>query len=249
MKRFENKVALVTGAASGIGKATALRLASEGASVACADINEDKVMAVAAEIEANGGKALALVCDVGHEPSIKATVEAVIARFDKLDVLCNVAGVLGSSASHEVTLENWNRILRINLTGSFFMCRYALPHLIKTKGCIVNTGSTSAHGAHPWMAAYGASKGGVVAMTRNLAVEYVRQGVRVNSVSPGGISTAIHGQFKLPEGSDFDLIRRATPYTEYGKPAQVAGTIAFLASSDAAYVTGTDLRVDGGSLA
>ena len=248
MKRFENKIVLVTGAGSGIGKATALRLASEGAAVACADINGESAHATAADIEAAGGSAVGLVCDVSDEPAIKATVEAVIGRYDKLDVLCNVAGILWSSASHDVTLEQWNRIISVNLTGTFFMCRYALPHLVKSKGNIVNTASTAALGGHPWMAAYGASKGGVISMTRVLAIEYVREGVRVNAVCPGGVSTPIHKQFKFPEEPDFDLIRRAMPYTDYGKPEDVAGTIAYLASSDAAYVTGTDLRVDGGAL-
>ncbi len=248
MKRFEKKVALVTGAGSGIGKATALRLASEGASVVCADINGETVNAVAAEIETGGSSALAVVCDVGDEAAIKATIDAVIGTYDKLDVLCNVAGVLSSSPSHEVTLEEWNRILAVNLTGAFFMCRYALPHLVKTKGNIVNTASTAALGGHPWMAAYGASKGGMISMTRVLAIEYVRQGVRVNAVCPGGVETPIHRQFKFPEAADVDLIRRAMPFTYYGTPEDVAGTIAYLASSDAAYVTGVDLRVDGGAL-
>lgn len=248
MRRFEKKVALVTGAGSGIGKATALRLASEGASVVCADIDVESVGAVAAEIEREGSWATAVVCDVSQESDIKAAIETVIGKYDKLDVLCNVAGVLAARRSHEVTFEEWNRILAVNLTGAFFMCRYALPHLVKTKGNIVNTASTAALGGHPWMAAYGASKGGVISMTRVLAIEYVRDGVRVNAVCPGGVETPIHKQFKFPKKADVDLIRRAMPYTDYGKPEDVAGSIAYLASSDAAYVTGVDLRIDGGAL-
>jgi len=248
MKRFEGKVALITGAASGIGRATAERLAQEGASVAVADVSAS-IQEVAAGIEQAGGTALALTCDVGDEASVAAMMAAVITRFDHLDVLCNMAGILRSDRTHELSLENWERILRVNLTGTFLVCRAAIPHLLKTKGNIVNTSSTSALGSHPWMAAYAASKGGILSMTRAIAVEYVKQGLRANCLIPGGIKTPLHMQFKMPKGADMDLLRGAMPFMPQAGPEAAAAVVAFLASDDGAYITGTEVRADGGALA
>jgi meso-butanediol dehydrogenase / (S,S)-butanediol dehydrogenase / diacetyl reductase len=249
MKRFEGKIALITGAASGIGKATAERIAQEGGSVACVDLNES-VKQTAAAIEAKGGTAIALTCDVSDEQQVADTVSAVVARFDRIDVLCNVAGILRSDYTHELTLENWDRILKVNLTGTFLMCRAAIPHLLKVKGGnIVNTSSTSALGSHPWMAAYAASKGAILSFTRVLAVEYIKQGLRANCVCPGGIATPLHGQFQMPKGADPELLRGAMPPNgKYVGPEYAASVIAFLASDDARYITGEDVRADGGAL-
>ena len=173
---------------------------------------------------------------------------AVIAKHDRLDVLCNVAGVLRADHTHEVKLADWERILRINLTGTFLMCRAAIPHLLKTKGAIVNTSSTSALGSHPWMAAYAASKGGILSMTRVIAVEYAKQGLRANCVCPGGINTPLHGQFRMPKGVDFELLRGAMPPVPQVGPEYAASVIAFLASDDAKYMNGAEIRADGGAL-
>jgi NAD(P)-dependent dehydrogenase (short-subunit alcohol dehydrogenase family) len=243
MRRFEGKVALVTGAASGIGRATAERLAEEGASVACVDVNREGVTETADKV---GG--IGLVCDISDPAQVKATVAATIERYGKLDVLCNIAGILRSEHSHEIKLEDWNRIIGINLTGTFLMCQACLPHLLATKGNIVNMSSTAALGSHPWMAAYAASKGGVLSLTRCLSVEYVKQGLRVNAVIPGGIATPLHGQFSMPEGADVDLLKGAIPFVRYVGPEYCASAVAFLASDDAKYMNGTELRVDGGAL-
>jgi len=232
MKRFQGKVALVTGAASGIGKATATRLAEEGAVVAAVDVAEG------ADFR----------CDIGDEEQVAATVAAVIAKYDRIDVLCNVAGVLRADHTHELKTADWDRILRINLSGTFFMCRAAIPHLLKTKGVIVNTSSTAALGSHPWMAAYAASKGGILSMTRVIAVEYAKQGLRANCVCPGGVATPLHGQFRMPKGADPDLLRGAVPPVPYVGPEHAASVIAFLASDDAKYIHGAEIRADGGPL-
>ena len=233
MKRFEGKVALVTGAASGIGKATAARLAEEGARVAGIDINGD----------------VEFKCDVSDEAQVIATVAGVVAKFDRLDVVANVAGILRADHTHELSLEHWRRVLDINLTGTFLVCRAAIPHLLKTRGNIVNTSSTAALGSHPWMAAYAASKGGILSLTRSIAVEYGKQGVRANCVCPGGIATPLHAQFKLPKGGDPELLRGAMPLAlPYAGPEHAASVIAFLASDDARYITGEDIRADGGAL-
>ena len=231
MKRFEGKVALVTGAASGIGKATADRLAEEGATVARVDLRE-----------------VEHVCDVSDEAQVARTIADVVGRHDRLDVVCNVAGILRADHTHELALADFERIVKVNLTGTFLVCRAAIPHLVKTKGCIVNTSSTAALGSHPWMAAYAASKGGILSLTRAIAVEYVKQGLRANCVCPGGIATPLHGQFRLPKGADPDLLRGAMPMVPYVGPEHAASVIAFLASDDARYITGAEIRADGGAL-
>ncbi len=248
MKRFTGKVALVTGAASGIGQATAIRLASEGADVACIDLSTDALGETAAKVEAFGGKVALFACDISDESSVDATVRDVAERLGKLDVLCNIAGILRADHTHELTLSDWSKIIAVNLTGTFLMCRAAIPHLLRTRGNIVNMSSTAALGSHPWMAAYAASKGGILSMTRSLSVEYVKQGLRVNALCPGGVKTLLHGQFSMPKGADVDLLKGAIPFVEFTDPEHIAAAVAFVASDDGQYMNGAEIRIDGGAL-
>jgi len=248
MRRFEDRVALVTGAASGIGRATAIRLGEEGAAVLCTDVQAEGVEATAKELREAGVRADARVCDVSDPDAARGAVEAAVERFGGLHVLCNIAGILRFGNTHEFALEEWNRILTVNLTGTFLMCREAIPHLLEGGGAIVNTGSTSALAGHPWAAAYAASKGGVLALTSTLAIEYGKRGVRANAVCPGSISTPMTGEFAFPEGADRKLIYRMMPLDQFRGPETVASTIAFLASEDAAHINGVSLRVDGATL-
>jgi NAD(P)-dependent dehydrogenase (short-subunit alcohol dehydrogenase family) len=248
MKRFEGKTALVTGAASGIGQATAIRLAEEGADLACIDVDASGLGETVKGVTALGRAALAVECNVADERAVEDAVARTLERFGKLDVLCNIAGILRTDHTHELKLEDWNRVIGINLTGTFLMCRAAIPHLLKTKGNIVNMSSTAALGSHPWMAAYAASKGGILSLTRSLSVEYVKQGLRVNVICPGGIRTPLHGQFRFPKGADTDLLKGAIPFVEYVGPEHVASAVAFVASDDGRYMNGADIRVDGGAL-
>ncbi|MEM7141257.1 MAG: SDR family NAD(P)-dependent oxidoreductase [Actinomycetota bacterium] len=246
--RFAGKVAVVTGAASGIGKETALRLGAEGATVIASDISET-VDDVAASIVAAGGSATAIRSDVSRRDGAEAPIETALNDHGRLDVLCNIAGVLAAAHSDEIPDEQWERIIAVNLTGVFYTTRRALPALVESKGSIVMASSTSALSGHPWMTAYSASKGGVLAMTRTLAMEYARRGVRVNAVAPGGITTPMVGGLELPDDIDYSLFDRISPLDEFRGPETVAAAICFLAAPEAAHINGEVLRVDGGTLA
>ena len=249
MKRFDGKSVLVTGAGSGIGRATAIRFAAEGARVLAADVNERGVEETAATIREAGGTVRTKLCDVSNPDAVKETVALAVKEHGGLYALANVAGIGGFQRTTEVTLEQWNRFLAINLTGTFLMCQAALPHILASNGAIINTGSVAGVKSHPYSAAYCASKGGVVLMTKALAVEYGRKGIRINVVCPGGIETPIFAQFQLPAGVSQAALQKIMPLGRMGKPEEIAGTIAFLASDDAMYVNGAAIVVDGGMIA
>jgi len=248
MRRFEDKVVMVTGAASGIGRAAVLRLAEEGAALMCVDVQSDAVQETANQAGELGAEAEARVCDVSSPEDVTATVAACIDRFGKLDSLCNMAGYLRMDNFHELALEDWNRVLNVNLTGTMLMCQAALPHLLASGGNIVNAGSTSALAGLPWGTAYAASKGGVLAFTYALAIEYGRQGLRANAVCPGSIKTPMTEGLGMPEGVDLSLIQRIMPLDKPRGPEAVAGVIALLASEDGAHINGEYIRMDGGTL-
>jgi NAD(P)-dependent dehydrogenase (short-subunit alcohol dehydrogenase family) len=250
MRRFEGKVVLVTGAASGIGRATVERLASEGAKLFCADVQAEALQETVKRAVELGAEADARVCDVSSEADAVASVAACIARFGRLDSLCHVAGILRFAHTHEMSLADWRKIQAVNLDGTFLMCRAALPHLLASGGNIVNVSSVAALAGLAYGAAYGASKGGVLAFTRALAVEYGKQGVRVNAVCPGSIKTPMTaGGAGLPKDADMKLVMRQMALDRARGPETVASLIAFLASEDAAHVNGESIRVEGGTLA
>lgn len=251
LRRFDGKVGLVTGAAKGIGRACAHRLASEGCRLALADVDRaglDQATAAAQEILGADDAAIAINCDISDEDQVADLVEGTVAHHGRLDTVVNMAGILASADSHLETLDQWNRTIAVNLTGCFLVCRQAIPHLLKTKGNIVNAASTASLSGHPWFAAYGASKGGVLMLTQSLAMEYAKSGLRVNAVAPGGIDTEMT-QVELPESVDGSILARMIPLGPFGQPADVAGAVAFLASDDARFVNGEFLRVDGATRA
>ncbi len=247
MKRFEGKTALVTGAGGGIGGATAQRLAAEGAAVWCTDVDEKGLENTVKIISDAGGTARADRCDVSDAADAKRCVTDCVKQHGGLDVLCHLAGILLFDHAAEMPLERWQKIIGVNLTGTFLMCQAALPHLEKSKGCIVNAASSSSLSGLAYGTAYSASKGGVLAYTRSIAIEYVKRGVRANCVCPAGIRTEMTKQ-PLPEGADATLLGRHESMAGWGDPADVATVIATLASEDAARVNGEDVRVDGGAL-
>jgi meso-butanediol dehydrogenase/(S,S)-butanediol dehydrogenase/diacetyl reductase len=243
MKRFKDKVVLVTGAGSGIGRSTALRMDAEGAILIIIDINEDEIIKTKSMLK--NKESTANVLDISNLADVKKFFKGL----NKLDALINVAGILRFDNSHEVQIDDWEKILNVNLTGTFFMCSYALPLLLKSKGAIVNVSSSAALGSHAWTAAYSASKGGISAFSKTLAVEYGMEGLNVNCVCPASIETPMSTNPHMPKDIDTRLLKKIMPIDGVNRsPDEIASTIAFLASEDAIHINGIDLRVDGGLL-
>lgn len=249
MQRFKDKVVLVTGAGGGIGQASALRIAAEGGAVFCVDLNAAAVEGTAAAVVAAGGKASGRVCDISSEDDVRACVAACVAEYGSLYALVNMAGVLRFDDTQQLTLAQWQKVIDVNLTGTMLLCREVIPHLLATKGSIVNAASTAALAGLPCGVAYSASKGGVLAMTRSIAIEYAKRGVRANCVCPGEIKTGMTDGVAFPDTMDFELISRVVSPTGARGPEVVASVIAMLASQDGIHITGEDIRVDGGTLA
>ena len=246
MTRFTDHVAVVTGAGSGLGRATAHRFGEEGAAVAAVDLDVDAAEKTTAEIGERGGSARAYRLDVTDPAGVKTTVDAVAADLGRPQVLVNSAGIGGFAHTVDETYERWSAILGVNLTGTFLMSQAALPHMLEGGGAIVNVASNAGLMGQPYSAAYCASKGGVVNLTRALAVEYVKRGVRVNAVAPGGMNTPMIAGFTMPEGVELKEFARVTSPLGYAEPEEVAGMIAYMASDDARYMTGSIVSFDGG---
>lgn len=246
MNRFQNKVVIATGAGSGIGRATAIAFAREGARVVVADIAEADGRGTVALISKAGGQASFTAVDVGKVGSVNALVSSTVEAFGQLDVYFSNAGVFDNFAPCAQTSDDlWTRVIGINLSGCFYGARAALPHLVKTKGNIVMTASVAATGAMAGGTAYTASKHGVGGLINQLAVEFAVQGVRVNGVAPGAIRTNIARDMPDMAGID-EGIKAATPLGRWGEAEEIAGPVLFLASAEASFITGTLLRVDGG---
>ena len=246
--RLTGRSALVTGAASGIGAATALRLAAEGATVLAVDLNAEGLEHPATSLPSEAsGSITTHVAAVSSEDAVAAAVARAVEVGGGLDVVANIAGILRAAHTTEHSLDLWDQVIRVNLTSTFLVCRAALPHLLDGGGVIVNSASTSAEFGHPWMAAYAASKGGVAALTHTLAVEYSKRGVRVNAIAPGSVRTGMTKGLDFPADADFDLIPRIMSPIGPGDPASVASVVAMLASDDGAHISGEIIRIDGGT--
>jgi len=244
--RFEDRCVVVTGAGGGVGGAVASLLASEGARVALLDVALEAAEARADLLRKDGSNALAVECDVSDPDSVDRAVERAVSGLGSPSVLCNVAGVQQFGHTQDFPIEAWSRILGINLTGTFLMCRAVVPHLVETRGAIVNVSSMAGLMGLPYDAAYCASKHGVVGITRSLAKEFRDRGVRVNAVAPGGVRTAM---IDVPFPGDVNPdVMQFVPMSPFGvcEPETIASAIAYLASEDSVHVTGTVLPVDGG---
>ena len=245
-RRFVDRVAVVTGAGSGIGRAVASRLAKEGARVAALDLAADNLASAVATITGDGGTAVAYTCDVTSETSVDETVAVVADELGAPTVVCNVAGIGGFYNTADMPTEQWDRILAVNLTGPFLICRATLPFLLEHGGSIVNVASNTALMGQAYSAAYCASKAGLLMFSKALAAEYLSRGVRVNVIAPGGVDTPLIGTFDLPEGADFKELRKIMTPMGFSTPSEIAASVAFIASDESSYTTGAVLSVDGG---
>jgi len=244
--RFEDRVVLITGGASGIGAAAARRFAAEGARLMLGDCNEEGLGRITAELEGSGAKVGTRVVDVADRAQVESLNEAAVERFGRLDVLFNNAGIGAYGQSQDLDPADWHRVIDVDLHSVFYGCRAAIPHLRAAGGgAIVNTASISGLGGDYGMAAYNAAKGAVVNYTRTLAVDHARDNIRVNAVCPGPIETALTTLLVSNEQIMADY-RARIPMGRIGQADEVASVVLFLASDDASYVTGTTAVVDGG---
>lgn len=249
--RLSNKVALVTGGGTGIGAATARIMAKQGACVAVTGRRAEPINTVAKSIEGAGGQALSLPGSVTAEEDCRHAVDETIKRFGRLNILVNNAGTSTVGTAIETTLDDWHRVIETNLTGIYLMCRVALPHIIDAGGgTIVNISSVSGIRGNSKRAAYNASKGAVCNLTKNLAVDFGSQGVRVNAVLPGLVETDMPRYYMTLDGRRWEDVVAAAlpkyPLRKIGRPEDIANCVLYLASDEAAWVTGQLIAVDGG---
>lgn len=242
--RFENKVAIITGAASGIGRATMIKLVAEGASVICADIDDEHGRAAVAEA---GAAARFVHCDVGELSQVEAAVAFAVAEFGGLDIMHNNALWSGGGPVHTISPEDWDKSMRVMLTGVFYGCRAALPELVKRGGgSIVNTASVEAFGGEMYASPYTTAKAGVVNFTRNVAIEYGRLGVRANAICPGNIETPLFERFLHTAPNTREQVADLSAIGRIIRPDEIANVVAFLCSDEASAITGAALVIDGG---
>lgn len=255
LKRFMGQVAIVTGAASGIGQACAIRFAQEGANVTCLDFNETANLSTAAECEKLGVEVLAQTCDVSDADSLKASVAATMTKWGRVDVLVAAAGIYSGSPLPEVPLKQWQRLIDINLTGVFLSNQVVAEIMMTQKsGSIINISSMAGKTSFPASAEYSAAKSGVIGLTRSVAMDLAPYGVTANAVCPGNTLTEMVRNVAAEVGARNDMTAeewlqmRANdcPMKRLAEPWEIAGVVAFLASADSRYITGQAIEVDGG---
>lgn len=242
---LKDKVAIITGAGSGFGRATAELYAKEGAKVVVVDYNEDTAQQTVKALHENGGTAVAVQADVSNEDDVKKFIQAAVDMFGKIDILFNNAGVYAPGTVEETSMDDWNRSINVNVTALFLASKYAIPYLKETKGNIINTASAGGIIGFPDAISYATTKGAVISFTRAMAVDYAKAGVRVNAISPG---TGVTGMTK--DLLDIDEVYQGfispIPMHRLGQPDDVANAALFLGSDHASYITGHALPVDGG---
>ncbi len=249
MDEMQGKVALITGASSGIGRATALKFASKGASVALVARRAEKLAEVVETIEAQGGRAKAIVADVTRPAEIERVVRETVETFGGIDVLVNAAGIIASGTIETTSLEAWDQMMDVNLRGPFYLIQCAMPYLIERKGNVVNVSSVTGLRAFPGILAYCVSKAALDQLTHCVALEVADKGVRVNAVNPGVVVTNLHragGMTEEEYAAFLEHSKTTHPLGRVGRPEEVAELIFFLASPKAGWITGVSCPIDGG---
>ena len=246
MTRFSDRVAFLTGVASGVGRSTAIRLAREGASVFGVDIDEQGMDETRSTIAESDGSMTTKVVDVADVDQIKAAVADCVTRFGGIDIVGNIAGIAKQHHVADVSEAEWDLLNAVNLKGPFFIAQATMPHLIERSGTLINIASNAGLMGQAYTVPYCATKGGIVNLTRALAMEFVKTGVRVNAIAPGGIDTPLVHKFELAEDIDFNLMQNHIGYRTPSSPDQIAAFFAFLASDEAANIHGSILSADGG---
>jgi meso-butanediol dehydrogenase/(S,S)-butanediol dehydrogenase/diacetyl reductase len=245
-RRFEGKVALVTGAGSGIGRASALRLGEEGAHIIACDINASSLADFGAEAKEGGARVDTHVVDVSDAEACRGAVAHAVAVGGRLDVLCNIAGISKLDHLANYSDEQWNSMVAVNLSSVFFLSQAAMPHLLESQGNIVNMASSAGREGQAYNSIYCATKAAVVNLSKALAKEFGGRGVRVNAVCPGGVKTDLLRKTSMPEGADPKLFGSLLPLVPLAEAEEIATAVAYLASDEARYVTGADFAIDGG---
>ena len=246
MGRFDGKAALITGAASGMGRAVSIRLAAEGASVYAVDVNEDGLAETAAEVVEAGGRIETRYCDLSSVAECADAAAGCVETFGGIDVLGNIAGLSWQDRVADVTEEGWDRMFGVNVKGVFFLTQAALPHLLETGGNIVNIASNAGLMGMAYTAPYCATKGAVVQLTKALAMELAKTPVRVNAIAPGGVDTPMIRNYRQVSDGDWHLVRRTIAFKPMSQPEHIAALFAFVASDDCPGIHGAILSADGG---
>ncbi|UKS56037.1 SDR family oxidoreductase [Exiguobacterium acetylicum] len=255
MGRLDQKVAVITGSATGIGQATALVFAEQGATVVCADVSLEKAQQTVEQITQQGGKAEAVHVDVSDVESVEQLAKHIKETYGTVDVLFNNAGIDEQGGKvHDYPIDLFDRIIAVDLRGTFLVSKFLIPLMLDNGGSIINTSSMSGRAADLNRSGYNAAKGGIANFTRAMAIDYARHGIRVNSLSPGTIETplidTLVGEKEKEQGKQFrDANAWITPLGRLGKPREMATVALFLASDDSSYVTGEDITADGGIMA
>lgn len=251
MGKLDGKVAIVTGGGSGIGRASAHLFAREGARLVVVDIDGARATAVAEEIAAAGGQAMATTADVSQPEHAEAMVRAAVDAYGRLDVLFNNAGIDGEPGLlADSSIEDWRRVLAVNLTGVYLGMKFGIAAMLKTGGgSVINTSSVAGLVGFPAVAAYCASKGGVIQLTKSAALDYARQGIRVNAICPGVIETPMVQKVAETAPAMIEMVKEQTPAGRMGAPEEVASMALFLASDESAFCTGAVFVIDGGWVA
>ena len=246
MTKNESKVAVITGAASGIGRATVITMLAQGFQVAAIDVDGEGLEDLSNSLNSNKDSCSIYVTDVASREQCHSTISQILEKNGRIDVLANVAGIARSEHMTEVSETSWNQMVGVNLSGVFWCSQAAIPSLIESNGSLINVASCSGLMGQAYTVAYSATKGGVIAMTKSLAMEYVKTNIRINAIAPGSVQTQLIDNYSIPEDVNIDLIKPYMGFRGMAEPEEISNVILFLASHEARRIHGAVITVDGG---